>query len=103
MLYCVDSRNNSRGMKSKSLQDLPEASTSTAVPTRKRRMPRFSLRRLLYSNTFLARHLGSSQNSKRRTIITGMFIQYYVSSLNCVILNKLLVKLVFIIFKLYRV
>ncbi|XP_029346307.1 E3 ubiquitin-protein ligase RNF19A isoform X2 [Acyrthosiphon pisum] len=58
-------------MRSKSLQDLPEASTSAAAPTRKRRMPRFSLRRLLYSNTFLARHLGSSQNSKRRTIITG--------------------------------
>lgn len=62
-------------MKSKSLQDLPEASTSTAVPTRKRRMPRFSLRRLLYSNTFLARHLGSSQNGRRRTI-TGKFIKY---------------------------
>uniref|UniRef100_A0A2S2NR07 RBR-type E3 ubiquitin transferase n=1 Tax=Schizaphis graminum TaxID=13262 RepID=A0A2S2NR07_SCHGA len=67
----ADGRNNSRGMRSKSLQDLPEASTSSAVPTRKRRMPRFSLRRLLYSNTFLARHLGSSQSGKRRTIITG--------------------------------
>lgn len=61
-------------MKSKSLQDLPEASTSTAVPTRKRRMPRFSLRRLLYANTFLARHIGSSQNGKRRNIITGMYL-----------------------------
>lgn len=66
-------------MRSKSLQDLPEASTSTAVPTRKRRTPRFSLRRFLYSNTFLARHLGSSQNGKRRTIITtGMFVLYHV-------------------------
>lgn len=71
MLYFVDSKNNSHGMRSKSLQDLPEASTSTAVPTRKRRVPRFSLRRLLYANNFLARHLGSSQNGKRRTIITG--------------------------------
>ncbi|XP_050429663.1 E3 ubiquitin-protein ligase RNF19A-like isoform X1 [Adelges cooleyi] len=59
------------GMRSKSLQDLPEASSSATPPTRKRRMPRFSLRRLLYSNTFLARHLGSSQNGRRRTIITG--------------------------------
>ncbi|VVC31454.1 Zinc finger, RING-type,Zinc finger, RING/FYVE/PHD-type,IBR domain [Cinara cedri] len=67
----ADSRNNNHGMRSKSLQDLPEASTSTAVPTRKRRMPRFSLRRFLYSNTFLARHLGSSQNAKRHTIIAS--------------------------------
>lgn len=76
MLYSVDNKNNSRGMRSKSLQDLPEASTSSAAPTRKRRMPRFSLRRLLYSNTFLARHLGSSQNGKRRTIITGKFLKF---------------------------
>lgn len=77
LFYCmfyIDSKNNSHGMRSKSLQDLPEASTSTAVPTRKRRLPRFSLRRLLYSNTFLARHLGSSQNGKRRNIIPGEFL-----------------------------
>lgn len=86
MLYCVDSRNNSRGMRSKSLQDLPEASTSAAAPTRKRRMPRFSLRRLLYSNTFLARHLGSSQNGKRRTIITGMFVKWSVNSIDFMII-----------------
>jgi len=83
-------------MRSKSLQDLPEASTSTAVPTRKRRMPRFSLRRLLYSNTFLARHLGSTQNGKRRTIITGKFVKYYAMSLCIYFLlqyNKSLMKL----------
>lgn len=81
LLYCmfdIDTINNSHVMRSKSVQDLPEASTSTAVPTRKRRMPRFSLRRLLYSNTFLARHLGSSQNGKRRTIIPGELTQCYV-------------------------
>lgn len=85
MLYCIDSRNNSRGMRS--LQDLPEASTSAAAPTRKRRMPRFSLRRLLYSNTFLARHLGSSQNGKRRTIITGMFVKLSFNSIDLMIIT----------------
>lgn len=74
-------------MRSKSLQDLPEASTSTAGSTRKRRMPRFSLRRLLYSNTFLARHLGSSQNGKRRTIITGMFEKCYCNIINFLFMN----------------
>jgi len=73
-------------MRSKSLQDLPEASTSSAAPSRKRRMPRFSLRRLLYSNTFLARHLGSSQGGKRRTIIAGMFAKYSVNSINIIII-----------------
>jgi len=88
-MFYVDSTINSYGMRSKSLQDLPEASTSTAVPTRKRRLPRFSLRRLLYSNTFLARHLGSSQNGKRRTIITGKFLKYFYVQLLFTLVCKL--------------